>query len=212
MAPTRDRNLRCAPPPRGSSPAVWPPPQGVESYDVAPPAGSNSTVWPLPQNRILQCGPPRVIGDQGSDFPLWPLRWIRLSAVAPPGGSDFPLWPLPGDWISAIASPGGSDFPLWPLPRGSRATSQDRSNSLPERVVAFKGTTCEKCFYGGTILPKDYDIHACDLLYCSLKKKVNPPRGATPWDRLRIRISRRIRIYIRKGFCVGFRGLGEVFC
>jgi hypothetical protein len=36
------------------------------------------------------------------------------------------------------------------------------------------------------------------LVICSsLKKKVDPQR-ATPWDRLRIRISRRIRIYIRK--------------
>jgi hypothetical protein len=60
------------------------------------------------------------------------------------------------------------------------------------------------------MLPKDYDIHACDLLY-NLEKKVNPPRRATPWDRLGIRNSRRIQIYIRKGFSAGIRGLGDVF-
>jgi hypothetical protein len=45
----------------------------------------------------------------------------------------------------------------------------------------------------------------------SLKKKADPPGGATPWDQQQIRISRRIRIYIRNGFKVGIRGLGDVF-
>jgi hypothetical protein len=132
-------------PPRGIksygmrlNPTVWPP-KGIESYGVAPPAGSNLTVWPLPQDRILQCGPPRVIEDQGSDFPLSPFR---LPAVAPTEGSDFPLWPLPGI-------------------KGHTAGSFDYFSRACSRL---KGTTCEKCFDGRTILPKDYHIHACDLL------------------------------------------------
>ncbi len=35
--------------------------------------------------------------------------------------------------------------------------------------------------------------------------------GVTPWDQQQIRISRRIRIYIRNGFRMGIPGLGDVF-
>jgi hypothetical protein len=46
-------------------------------------------------------------------------------------------------------------------------------------AVAFKGTTCEKCFDGGTIPPKGYNIHACDLLYKLEEKSRSSKEGHT---------------------------------
>jgi hypothetical protein len=150
---------------------VWPP-QRIESYGVTPPAGSNPTVWPLPRDQILQCGPPCVIGDQGSDFPLWPLPVDWTFRCSPSRGSDFPLWPLPGDRIfrSGLGDKG-------PHRRIVRILFQSMQSLLKGQPV--KNVSMVEQYY-----PKTMTFM---LVICSsLKKKINPPRGATPWDRLRI--------------------------
>jgi hypothetical protein len=136
--------------------------------------------------------------DRDRTFCCGPSRGIWLSDVAPPGGSTFRCGPS-----RRIESYGVA------LPMGSTATLWDRSNILWEHAVAFKGTVYEKCVYGRTIQPKAYNIHALDR--SSLKKKADHPGGATPWDQQQIQISRWIQIYIRNGFRMGIRGLGDVF-
>jgi hypothetical protein len=123
-----------------------------------------------------------------------------------PRGKEFPLQPLPGDRTFCNGPSRGTGISAFRL----MATPRDCSNILPEHAVALKGTIYEKCVYGGTILSKDYNIHI--LKICSSVKKKVDPGGATPGHRLRIRISRRNRTYIRKGFRVKISGLGNVFC
>ncbi len=201
VPPPRDQILRCGPP-LGDR-ILWcgpPPGDQILHYGPPPPVGSNPTARPLLWDWILRCGPPRVIGDWGSDFLLWPLpgdrtfhcspsQGIRLSAMAPPWGSDFPLWPLLGDQglhcgIVQIFS---------------------QSMQSPLKWQSVKNVSMVEQYY-------TKPIAFMLVIYSSLKKKVDPPRGATTWDRLYIRISRRIRIYIQKCFRVGIRGLGDVFC
>ncbi len=157
--PPRDQILRCGPT------------RGLESCGVAPPRGSNPTLWPLPWDRILQHGRSRGIESYGvallvllgigdRTFHYGPSRGIRLSTVAPPRGSDFPLWPLPGDQTFRYSPSWGIGLSALAPTGGSRATPWDCSNILSEYAGAFKGTTCEKCVDGGTILPKAKNIHA----------------------------------------------------
>jgi hypothetical protein len=190
------------PPPPPKDQILWcGPPRGIKSYGVAPPRGSNPTLWPLPRDQILWYGPPRFIGDR--TFRYGPSQGIGLSAVAPPGRSDFPLWPLPVDRTFCYSPPGGSDFPLWPLP----------GDQGPHRwVIRILFQSMQLPLKGQPVKNVSKPLTFMLVICSSLKKKVDPLRGATPWDRLRIRISRRIRIYIRKGFREGIRGLGDVFC
>jgi hypothetical protein len=57
------------------------------------------------------------------------------------------------------------------------ATLLDRLKILLQLAAAFKRTVYEKWLYGGTMLPKAYNVQAVDLLY--LKEKGRSCEGAT---------------------------------
>jgi hypothetical protein len=75
---------------------------------------------------------------------------------------------------------------------------------LPLKGQSVKNVSMVEQYYPKTI--------TFMLVICSsLKKKVDPPSWATPWDQLGIRISRRIQIYIKKGFSAESVGWGKCF-
>ncbi len=120
-----------------------------------------------------------------SDF-CWTLHptlpGIRFSAVAPLPilrNQSIKIWRK----LSSEDNHGKSDFLLnFQGGPSLTATQQDNSKILWEDVAAFKGTVYDKSPYGRTILPKDYNIHALDLL--KLEEKGWYSRGATLGDQL----------------------------
>ncbi len=139
--------------------------------------------------------------------------------MAPPAASDFPLWPLPGDWtfrcgpsrgigLFDVAPPAGSNPTVWPSPRDHLPHRRIIGIFYESMLLLLKGQSTKNVCMVEQYYPRPiiFMLWICS----SLKKKADPPGGATPWDQQQIRISRRIRIYIRNGFRMGIRGLGDV--
>jgi hypothetical protein len=88
----------------------------------------------------------------------------------PPGDQTFRYSPSRGIGLSALAPPGGS-----------RAIPRDCWKILPEHAVALKGQPVKNVSMVEQYYPKTMTFML--VIFSSLKKKVDPSRGATPWDR-----------------------------
>jgi hypothetical protein len=124
------------------------------------PRGSNPAVWPLSRDRIQWCGP-SCLRDR--ILQCGPPRLIK--------DQDRIFHCSPSWGITVVP------------PEGSWATPQDRLNTYSSGACSLpvKNLSMVEQYHPKTV--------TFMLVICStLKKKADPPRGATPWDRLRIQI------------------------